>query len=176
MYTKCKALYGKLVSSSFLISIEPNKFKFVKVRNLSFIPLFYIRYIDDITLAAPCTLLNELLEKFDFFRPKLKFTMKIGGILLNFLKLTFINRDRKLIFDWFHKPTFSGKFLNFHSKHPEIHKRDDIITSLADKVLLLSIPEFQQKNFLFIINILLDNNYPLDFIFFTIKKKLSVKF
>jgi len=62
--------------------------------------------------------------------------------LLNFLELIFINRDEKLIFDW-HKPTFSDKFLNFYSKHPEIHKRGDIITSLADKVLLLFNLEFQ---------------------------------
>jgi len=37
-------------------------------------------------------------------------------------------------------------------------------------------PEFQQKNFSFIINILLDNYYPLEFLFSSVRKRLSVKF
>jgi len=48
--------------------------------------------------------------------------------------------------------------------------------NLTDKVLLLSNPDFQQKNFSLIINILLENNYLLEFIFSSIRKKLSVKF
>jgi len=57
-------------------------------KNLSFIPPFYIRYVDDIVLSAPHTLLNELLEKFNSFHPRLKFTMlEVGGTSLNFLEL-----------------------------------------------------------------------------------------
>jgi len=41
-------------------------------KNLSFIPSFYIRYVDDIALAALHTLLSELLEKFNSFHPRLK--------------------------------------------------------------------------------------------------------
>jgi len=48
--------------------------------------------------------------------------------------------------------------------------------SLIDKVLLLSHPEFHQKNFSYLINILRKNNYPLDMIFSCIKKRLSIKF
>jgi len=55
------------------------------------------------------------------------------------------------------------------------HKRG-VITSLVDKILLLSHPEYQQKNFTFLINILLNNNYSLDMIFSSIRKRLSVKF
>jgi len=48
--------------------------------------------------------------------------------------------------------------------------------NLIDKVLLLSHPEFQQKNFSYMINILSNNNYPLNMIFSSIKKRLSIKF
>jgi len=54
-----------------------------------------------------------------------------------------------------------------------MHKRG-VITNLIDKVFL-SHPENQQKNFSFLINTLL-NNYPLDMIFSSIRKRLSVKF
>jgi len=145
------------------------------LKNLSFQPLFYIRYVDDIALAVPRGSLNELLHKFNSFHPRLKFTLENGGTSLDFLEITMINRDGKLIFDWYHKPTYSGRLLNFHSKHPLSQKRG-IITSSTDKILLLSNPEFHQKNFLFLINNLLMNDYPLDMVFCSIRKRLSVKF
>jgi len=46
--------------------------------------------------------------------------------------------------------------------------------NLIDKVFL-SHPDFQQKNFSLIINFLLDNSYPFDFIFSCIKKRLVIK-
>jgi len=119
--------------------------------------------------------LDELLHNFNSFHPRLKFTLKNGGASLNFLELTMINRDGKLIFDWFHKPTYSGRLLNFYSKRPMSQKRGIIINSV-DKILLLSNPVFHQKNFLFLINNLLTNNYPLEMIFSSIKERLSVKF
>jgi len=48
-------------------------------KNLSFIPSFYIRYVNDTVLAALYTLLSELFEKFNFFNPRLKFIIEIGG-------------------------------------------------------------------------------------------------
>jgi len=88
------------------------------LKNLPFNPLFYIRYVDDIALAVPRTSLNELLLIFNSFHLRLKFTLENGGTSLDFLELTMINRDGKLIFDWYHKPTYPGRLLNFHSKHP----------------------------------------------------------
>jgi len=31
------------------------------------------------------------------------------------------------IFNWYRKPTFSGRFLNYHSHHPFLHKKGTII-------------------------------------------------
>jgi len=145
------------------------------LKKLSFKPAFYIRYVDDIALLVPHVSTNELLHNFNSFHPRLKFTLENGGASLNFLELTMINRDGRLIFDWFHKPTYSGRLLNFHSKHPMSHKRGIIINSV-DKVLLFSNPVFHQKNFHFLINNLLTNNYPLEVIFSSIRERLSVKF
>jgi len=145
------------------------------LKNLSFTPPFYTRYVDDIALAAPSTQINELLYNFNSYHPRLKFTIEIGGTILNFLEVTIINRNGQLMFDWYHKPTYSGRLLNFHSKHPMIHKKG-VITNMVDKVLILSHPEFQEKNFSYLINVLLNNHYPLDMIFATIKKRLSIKF
>jgi len=62
-------------------------------------------------------------NNFNSFHPRLKFMMKIGGTSLNFFKLKIINRDGQLMFGWYHKPTFSDRILNYHSKHPIAQKR-----------------------------------------------------
>jgi len=125
---------------------------------------FYVRYVDDIALATPHNSLDIILHKFNSFHTRLKFTMEVGGNELNFLELKIIKKDDGMIFDWYHKPSFSGRLLNFHSQQPITHKKG-VVISLIDKVLSLSHPDFQQKNFTLMNKLLLDNAYPLDFIF-----------
>jgi len=78
--------------------------------NLMYKPIFYYRY-DDIALSVPLSQLNSLLDEFNSFHPRLNFTVEMGGggDRLNFLDLTIIRKDNGLIFDWFRKPTFSGR-------------------------------------------------------------------
>jgi len=86
-----------------------------------------------------------------------------------------IKKKETLIFDWYRKPTFSGRFLNYFSWHPLCQKIGTII-GLIDRVLLLSHPNFHKKNVDLVIKILLNNGYPLSLIFSTIKKRLYKKF
>jgi len=111
-------------------------------------PIFYFRFVDDIALSTPHASLNDLLSKFNSYHPRLKFTLEIGGSNLNFLDLTIIKKEGYLIFDWFQKPTFSGRYLNYSSQHPFTHKKGTII-SLIDKVILLSHPQFHKKKLRF---------------------------
>jgi len=62
--------------------------------NLMYKPIFYYRYVDDIALSVPFFQLNSLLEKFNSFHHKLKFTMEVGGEgdRLNFLDPTIIKQ------------------------------------------------------------------------------------
>jgi len=72
------------------------------INNLSFVPIFYFRYVDDIALAVPTSYflpLNNLLLTFNSFHLRLKFNMEIGGDVLNFLDLTLIKKDGRLIFN-----------------------------------------------------------------------------
>jgi len=101
--------------------------------------------------------------------------MEIDGDSLNFLDICLIKKEETLIFDWYRKPTFSGRFLNYFSWHLLCQKIGTII-GLIDRVLLLSHPSFHKKNFDLVIKILLNNGYPLNLIFSTIKKRLYNKF
>ena len=78
----------------------------------------------------------------------------------------------ELSFFIYRKPTNLGRYLNFHSNHPMEHKRD-VIISLFDKILILSDLEFHTKDVEDIINILLQNSYPVHFIFSTINSKIN---
>ena len=48
-------------------------------------------------------------------------------------------------FDWFHKPSFSGKFMNFHSLHLLTQKKG-VIIEMLDRTLLLSHPKYYKKH------------------------------
>jgi len=97
--------------------------------------------------------------------------MGYDGDRLNFLDLTIIKQGNTLIFDWFQKPTFSGRFLNYYSHHLFTQKRGTMY-SLIDRVFRLSHPKFHNNNLDHIIKILLDNGYPLDLIFTAIQRRL----
>jgi len=91
---------------------------------------------------------------------------------MNFLDITISIHRNRFIFDWYQKSTFSGRFLNFNSNHSITQKKGTIF-SLVDRAFLLSDFRFYSKNLTFLINILLDNDYPLTFIFDTVNQRIK---
>jgi len=115
------------------------------------VPLpIYVRYVDDILLAAPSDFVNKIVNTFNSFHPRLQFTLEIGGDKLNFLDVTIVKLNGNLEFDWFHKPTFSGRYLNYNSQHVLSQKRGTII-GMVDRAFILSHPKYQ-KNFNLIVD------------------------
>jgi len=90
---------------------------------------------------------------------------------INFLDVTLIIENSIVKFDLYKKPTNSGRYLNFLSNHPMEHKKG-VISGLFDRILLLSHPSFHTKNIKDAIIILLQNGYPLQFIFSTINNRI----
>ncbi|KYN15050.1 hypothetical protein ALC57_12739 [Trachymyrmex cornetzi] len=58
------------------------------------------------------------------------------------------------------------------SSHPVSQKRG-VVIGMIDRAFLLSYPKFHNKNIVFIIKTLLNNDYPLDFIFDNINARLK---
>jgi len=67
---------------------------------------------------------------------------------LNFLGVTVMRGNELIEFNWYHKPTFSGRYLNFWSQHLASQKIGTI-AELIDRVL--SNPKFHFDNLCFII-------------------------
>lgn len=101
---------------------------------------FYYRYVDDILLAAPRESIPIILDKFNNYHERLKFTIEHEkNRAISFLDLLVEVRDNTIIIDWFHKKTFSGRTLSFYSNHPLHHKKGTIY-SMVDRAILLSHP------------------------------------
>ena len=104
---------------------------------------FYYRYVDDIVLAAAKDEINSILDSFNGYHERIKFTVDYGDEFgVNFLDVKLMYDEGNIIFDLYKKPTNSGRFLNFFSNHPFSHKKG-VVTGLVDKVLFLSHPKFQ---------------------------------
>jgi len=109
-------------------------------------------------LAAPNDKIDMILKSFNNYHERLKFTVEHEkDRSLNFLDLLITISNNIIYIDWFHKGTFSGRY-------PWCHKIGTIY-SLIDRAFLLSHPMFHQKNLELVVDLLLDNGYPLDLIF-----------
>ncbi|XP_071637612.1 uncharacterized protein [Temnothorax longispinosus] len=75
----------------------------VAISQLKYVPQFYFRYVDDIAMDAPCNEIENTLEVFNSLHKRLQFTCEIGREgRLNFLDVTIVIEDKRIIFDHFH--------------------------------------------------------------------------
>jgi len=133
---------------------------------------FYYKNVDDIALAVPRQKTKEVLTIFNSFHPRMQFTLEISdNNRINFLDVAIIVEDGKIMFDKYEKPTNTGRYINYHSQHP-VSQKKSIIYGLIDRIILLSHPKFQEENIRTVINILIDNCFPLPFIFNTINRRI----
>jgi len=108
------------------------------------LPIYY-RYVDDILLAAPTDQLLMMLETFNSFHDRLQFTLEISkNNRINFLDVTIILDDQRIIFDRYEKPSDTGRYINYHSQHSL--QKESIVFGLVDRTILLSHPKFHVKN------------------------------
>jgi len=83
-----------IIADIIMEDIESQALKALNCR----LPIYY-RYVDDIMLAVPHNMTTELLQTFNSFHPRLKFTIEIGGNKLDFLDVTIYNEINGLVFD-----------------------------------------------------------------------------
>jgi hypothetical protein len=135
------------------------------------LPAFF-RYVDDIFAIVPTCKINQILDIFNSYHPRLKFTCEIEkNMSIDFLDTTVIRNDENLLTNWFRKPTFSGRYINFYSNHPLKYKTN-IITNLVDRAILLSDERFHDSNISIVKDILSNNCFPTHIIERFIKKRL----
>ena len=103
----------------------------------------------------------------------IKFTLEkeVDGTI-NFLDVSIMRKqNRKLSFNWYRKPTWSDRYLNFNSHHP-LRNKKSVINNLVDRAVLVSDIEFQTSYLKLITDILEENDYPIFFIQEIINQRL----
>lgn len=142
---------------------------------LDYKPILYKRYVDDIFMIIPESKIEYTLNIFNSVNPLIQFTCeKIINNKINFLDLTVIidENSNKIITNWYRKENSSDRLLNYHSIQP-LHQKRGIIYNLIYRAMILSDSRFYDENIKIVINLLLDNNYPIRFIRANIQKRLK---
>ena len=131
-----------------LVMDDLETYCFQKLKNsFNIIPLWYYRYVDDSAMLVHKDHIEKILDIFNSYHPKLKFTHEIEvNKRLNFLDVTLINFKNKIVTDWYHKPTCTFRTLNYKSNHP-IQLKLNIIYNLIDRCIKLSHPKYHSKKF-----------------------------
>ncbi|XP_068989277.1 uncharacterized protein [Neodiprion pinetum] len=130
------------------------------LNKLDFKPSFFFRYVDDIITDVPSGKVAEMLSVFNSFHPRLQFTSELeSNHRISFLDVLIINDNQLIKTDWFHKVTWSQRYLNYHSHHPRSYKIGTI-NCLLDRAIRLSSMEYHKKNLSLIQQVLSKNDYP----------------
>lgn len=148
------------------------------LKKLSFKPLMYKRYVDDIFAIIPENKADGILQVSNACdkRKLLRFTIDIQcNKRLSFLDTMVINDNDIVKVNWYRKPTDSGRYINHFSSHP-INYKISVINNLVDRGIKLADSCFHESNLECIEITLLQNDYPLEFIKKHVNKRLhSIK-
>lgn len=129
--------------------------------NLEF--LFFKRYVDDCLMAVPENQTIKVLDLFNSFNEKLQFTIEIeDNNNINFLDMTLTrnHKTHKIVTQWYTKPTWSGRYLNYMSCHPKKQKLS-VIVGLVDRALYLTSPALRPQSLNKVKDTLTKNNFKI---------------
>lgn len=126
------------------------------------LPFFY-RYVDDCITAIPEDKEAYILNLFNSYHNKIKFTIETEeNNTLNFLDTTLINRNHQIETKWYTKATWSERYINFKSNHP-ISQKKSVVINIADRAIKLSDPQHRKHAIKKAKIALKKNNYPEKF-------------
>nr|CAB3263311.1 uncharacterized protein LOC108950552 [Phallusia mammillata] len=97
-------------------------------------PRFWRRYVDDIFCVIAKNKVEAFLRHLNEAQPGIQFTMELQSVnCLPFLDVQVTRTDDGVLYSRvYHKPTSTGRYLNFRSHHPTYQKRG-VVRSLKDQ-------------------------------------------
>ncbi|XP_067628785.1 uncharacterized protein [Eurosta solidaginis] len=123
-------------------------------------PRLLTKYVDDLFAIVKTDTVEELLNILNEYNRSIKFTIEVEKDgKLPFLDTLIIKKNNQLCFDWYKKPTASGRLINFNSKHD----KSTIVNTarnFINRVLSISDEVYHKENIKIIINVLENNEFP----------------
>ncbi|XP_058983463.1 uncharacterized protein LOC131804504 [Musca domestica] len=140
------------------------------MNKLTIKPRFLTKYVDDIFCIVKKEEVENTLKTLNMYNKQLRFTMESElNNQLPYLDSLVQREGKKLLLDWYQKPTASGRLINYHSKHPRRIKINTA-TNFIQRVLKISDRKFHAKNKIKIIKILKMNDFPSNIVNELIKR------
>lgn len=143
------------------------------LKSLHFQPLFYKRYVDDIIMCIPKHLIDFTLEKFNAYHPKIKYTKEMEeNNQISFLDMLLTRTNSKIQIQWYTKPTWSGRYLNFKSESP-INYKINSLNAMLDRAINFTNAEHRGDQIRKLKDTFIKNHYPVKIIDKQIKKRVD---
>lgn len=128
--------------------------------NLSCKPRFLTKYVDDLFGIVKESAIQSTLEELNNFHHQIRFTVDIEcNGKLPYLDTLLIRDSNTITFDWYQKPTASGRIINYYSNQPK-NIIINTANNLCKRVLNISDESFHQENIKRIKKILEKNSFP----------------
>ncbi|XP_044760159.1 uncharacterized protein LOC123317619 [Coccinella septempunctata] len=131
------------------------------IPRLTFTLAFIKKYVDDLIISLPSTGTEEILQVFNSFDPKLKFTIETEDCYnsVPFLDTRVCRVENKIKLDWYRKTTSAGKFIHFLSDHP-ISIKLNFIKEQKNRIYKICDPTFRDGSIKRLFDLLVENAYP----------------
>ena len=123
---------------------------------------FLKKYVDDIILSIPNDGKERLLEVFNNYNQRLKFTIEEedDNGRVPFLDTQVIRRsDNKVITSWYAKPGSSGRYLHYESFHAE-RQKINVLLGMKNRAINTSHVSFVADNLKKLSNLFINCGYP----------------
>lgn len=128
--------------------------------SLKFIPKLIALYVDDSFWIVDKNEVNNILTKLNNYHPRIKFTVeRETNECINFLDITIIREEGKIITNWYRKPFASLRILNYFSHH-EKSCIIETASAFIRRIMLLSDGKFFLKNKEIVEEMLWKNSFP----------------
>lgn len=117
--------------------------------------------------------IDHFSQHFKSFHKRIKLRLeRTNKREINFLDISLSIIHNKIITYWYHKDTWSGKYLNYHS-YSQMKYKKIVINSFVNRAMLLTSPGFHNNMLNIVRNTLLKNCYSLSWNDFQIKKRIK---
>ena len=109
--------------------------------------------------------MQEFHAHLNSINPHIQFTSEVKSDNgLSFLDTTTVRANGRIQVNVYRKPTHTDKYLDFYSHHPAQHKRSVVNTLLDRAEKIQSTNRGKRKEKQHVMKVLMNNNYPLQFI------------
>ena len=122
---------------------------------------FIFKFVDDVITCVPRDKLDTVLTVFNNFDKNIQFTLEQEtDNCIAFLDCMVVRGSEEgVLTDWYTKPSYSGRYINYHSSHTFSHKVNTIV-GMKNRIHKICSPSFYNSSLEKLKTAFIKNGYP----------------